>query len=518
MKIDKIIRGGYLCIGILLCLIVSCVLDEEAVNQYYLPKVSSEEYNISPDGSGVTFLVSQSEEEFSFQWYETSDGTLENAEIILGETSPSYYTGTILKGIHYYFCKITSDSEESYIPFSVAFTGLPLVEINTVDNEEPSCEYISWKEGGGNYGATLKNATKVPGRLRIVLSDGLIMYDSGEYKEDESGMKIKYRGNTSAYPAKKPYKIKLEEKDDLLKSICVSGDQNRKSNSFKDKNWILLKDATSLKTFVGLTVSDIAGISWTPEFAFVDVVMNGTYRGIYLLIESVNKSVMRANVKNDGYIIERDAYWWNTDVRVITELYNQKYTFKYPDEDDITQEQLAYIADYFSQVEKSLDNAAYEDFIDVESFSRWLLVHDILGTWDSCGSNIYISKYDSTEQSKLVMSTPWDFDSNYIMKNAWSNVHNSNRIYSALLLSSENTAFIDSYKEVWENIKDYVWPLLYVKLELLNEKSGENINISREYDSLYWETSYTTIEHDINKASEWFKERVSWLKDAIGEM
>ena len=91
--------------------------------------------------------------------------------------------------------------------------GLPWVEVTTVGGEEPTCDYLSPPPYATGHGIT--NATKVPGRLRIIDS-GECVYDSGDFDGEDGGMTIKIRGNSSAYQAKKPYKVRLRRKADLL--------------------------------------------------------------------------------------------------------------------------------------------------------------------------------------------------------------------------------------------------------------------------------------------------------------
>ena len=91
--------------------------------------------------------------------------------------------------------------------------GLPVIIINTVNNEEPTCEFVTSPEGA--TGESITNATKVPCSITIRLHDE-ILYESGLYKADTSGATIKIRGNTSTTLRAKPYKLKLEKKADLL--------------------------------------------------------------------------------------------------------------------------------------------------------------------------------------------------------------------------------------------------------------------------------------------------------------
>ena len=94
--------------------------------------------------------------------------------------------------------------------------GLPVLCIETVDGEEPTCERVY--APAGSWGSTI-NSEKVPGRMvmynRVNGGDSVI-YDSGDYEKNVSGMTIRVRGTTSALGDKKPYKIKLQKKFDLL--------------------------------------------------------------------------------------------------------------------------------------------------------------------------------------------------------------------------------------------------------------------------------------------------------------
>lgn len=269
-----------------------------------------------------------------------------------------------------------------------------------------------------------------------------------------------------------------------------------------------------------MTVADIAGTTWTPEFTFVNVIINGYYRGVYLLVEAITKNAKRINVSDNGYIIERDAYWWNEDVKLITSLYNQKYTFKYPDDDDISDnsELKTYIENYMNELESNIQDGTFEDYIDVESFARWILIHDILGTLDGAGSNCYMTKYDNTGNTKLCMSTTWDYDSNYLEKNEFSTQHTFDRAYAAWLLSNENPAVKDSYISQWNNISISLWNTVSSKLEELQSLQGVDINLSRKCDAIRYGTSSRPIENELEVIEDCFTSRIIWLETAISEL
>ena len=238
---------------------------------------------------------------------------------------------------------------------TILSTGLTLVEITTVDGEMPTCDKV--RHPSGCYGKSIAKMTKVPGRLTITKGENVV-YDSGDYQEDVSGMTVRIRGNASAwdfYPP--PYKIKLQKKADLL----CRGNEDK----YKDKNWLLLRDV-ELRTMIGLKVGEMAGLQWTPACEYVNVIFNGDYYGVYILMESVRRNPdCRLNVDKTGFIFEYDQYWWNTGLYVESaiEPTPMNYTFKYPEEEDMTDQQLAYFTDLMARVEQSVLDGKQTSFI-----------------------------------------------------------------------------------------------------------------------------------------------------------
>lgn len=397
--------------------------------------------------------------------------------------------------------------ETTVMPLTdIVAIGLPVLCFETVDGELPTCDYVS--APAGCQGATITNATKVPGRLIVYQRlDGIdsVMYDSGDYEKDISGMTIKIRGNTSAYDAKKPYKIKLQKKFDLL----MRGDEA----TFKDKEWLLLKD-DYLTTTVGFKVNQLVGMVWTPGHRFVNVVINGDYRGHYLLCESVKRNTdCRLNVDKSGFIFEFDPYWWNESVYV-TSSYNPRYnyTFKYPDADDILPEQLSFMQTLVRDYENSIKNGTYTSMIDVASFARWCLVHDITGTYDSAGANLYYSKYDTTAQSLIVMPVAWDFDMSERAVAAWSRSHVS-RLSN--LFNNSNRAFVSEFVNAWVKVRgSFIDDMEAFLSQLESAPHDAALQACMDLHSLVYGNSMT-LNTMVDNHLQWYLSRKTWLDNAI---
>ena len=390
----------------------------------------------------------------------------------------------------------------------LAKIDMPIVVVETDGGEEPDCEYLRVEDGFP--GNTIRNATKVPGRT-LVLWHNDTLYDSGSYEKGVSGMTVKIRGNNSAFRVQKPYKLKLQAKADML---CRGDEKN-----YKDKDWLLL-NGTTLNTMVGMKVSELLKLQYTPAFRYVNVVFNGDYRGTYILSESVKRNPdCRLNVsKTEGYIVECDPYWWNEEVYFPSLVTRLKYTFKYPAPDDITEEQIAYAQNRIADFERSVFNHTYDNQINVESFATWLLAHEILGTYDAGGSNIYLTWYDNS--SKIEMGNIWDLDTNYMVGDNWACIHEwTGFFFPAMLKSTSNTALAEMLLSKWQEKSPWLFPELdYWLVSYLMSDECTAMEQSWECNRMRYGYPDTTVADEVDKARQWLARRQGWLDNAMDEL
>ena len=350
--------------------------------------------------------------------------------------------------------------------------------ITTLDGEEPAFDIAYPPEGA--VGVGICNHTKVKGRL--VMATGTdTLYDSGEWAEDTSGMTIKVRGNTSAASAngQLPYKIKLVKKADLLL---------RGNKEYKHKEWALLRGTwksnvfanqqTCILPLLGTEVSRAAGEEWSPEGNFVQVYLNGKFRGIYYLIEAIARGDGRIQVDDSGFIAENDAYWWNAGGEYFKTSHQEPsmgWTFKYPELDEITDEHKDDIVNCIEEFEDSLyNNHPLDSIADLHSFARWVLVHDYLGTKDAWGSNMYMYRQSldalHPETARLKMATPWDFDSSFsIPDSEWSVPHYAICFYYNMLFTRPD--FVQAYVDVWNEVRDSIYTKVADRLHAFEQRN-----------------------------------------------
>lgn len=404
-------------------------------------------------------------------------------------------------------CFLQARGEDYSDPFvnRLLTLGLPVVEVMTVDEEEPTYEDADPPEGC--LGGSIRNAVKVPGRVVVRDSTG-VLYDSGDYEKAVSGMTVKVRGNWSARRPKKPYKIKLQRAANMLLPIAAG---------HADRNWLLMP-FFDLSYMIGQKVCELMDMGWTPQFRFVNLVFNREFRGLYMLMESVERNPRcRLDVAESGFIAELDAYWWNEDVYAEAGFEEPlNYTFKYPDPDDMTATRLDSIQRVLTAAEASLADSTCLQHIDVESFARWMLTHDILGNRDGAGSNMFFTKYDDNDTTLLRMGCLWDFD--VIMQSeGWDELHD--RYYFGALFRSADRTFTNHYISLWDEYKDSVFDAMQKFFDdYLASTQRQAIDASIRLNNNRWARVMYVLPYSadfIDEAKLWFDSRKPWMDEAV---
>ena len=134
------------------------------------------------------------------------------------------------------------------------------------------------------------------------------------------------------------------------------------------KKWVLfanMYDKTLLRNRIGYQMSTIFGLKYTPACHYVDVILNGDYKGNYLLCDQIEVDKNRVDItKMDnsdtnepeitgGYIIEGDAFaqrepsYFKTNQGIL-------FCIKYPDSKNINVQQAEYIKNKFNQIEAEI--------------------------------------------------------------------------------------------------------------------------------------------------------------------
>jgi hypothetical protein len=135
---------------------------------------------------------------------------------------------------------------------------------------------------------------------------------------------IAVRGNSTADKAKKPYKLKFEDKQ-------------KPFGMKSDKTWILLAnygDWSLIRSKVAWDLGNaLSGLQWTPKSTFTELFINGKYLGSYQLVESIKIDKNRVPIDDEtGQVIENDPHWKTDGVPGFIGASGMNYAWKDPDE------------------------------------------------------------------------------------------------------------------------------------------------------------------------------------------
>lgn len=212
---------------------------------------------------------------------------------------------------------------------------------------------------------------------------------------------------------KKPYKIKFDKKTSVF-------------GLPKDKTWAMLAHADDnlafLRNTVGFELSRRLGLTWTPTQQPVEFVVNGEYRGLYFLSETIKVNPGRVDITEQddlattdvdgGWLVEIDNY--DTDPHLeLTDPNGYTIFFTYKSPEELSKEQSDYLAAQMKAIDDAIFNVDkkstdWEKLIDIESAARYYVVQEILDDCESYHGSCYIYR-DRGEGEKWKFGPVWDF-------------------------------------------------------------------------------------------------------------
>ncbi|MDE7437289.1 MAG: CotH kinase family protein [Muribaculaceae bacterium] len=277
-------------------------------------------------------------------------------------------------------------------------------------------------------------------------------------RDEPLPLEIKARGNyTRTAFAKKPFKLKLGAKQKLL-------------GLTKSKHFALLAHADDnmgyLRNFAGFNLGKRIGLPWTPAMQPCEVIINGDYRGLYFLTESIRVDGDRVNIEelddnvsdqamiSGGYIVELDNYDEDNQIRM-------EEKGKYPGYKDMlrvtfdTPEmysdlQYRFVKDQFTAI-NDLIGADSDDmwkYLDMDDLARYYIVEELISHTEAFHGSTYLFR-DRGEGQKWHFSPLWDCGNAFNGRtNDWF-YHGSpygNTWIGSLCM---NATFMEKVRETW---------------------------------------------------------------------
>ena len=292
-------------------------------------------------------------ENVTYHW--TVDGTA------VGVSGDSY---TPTENDYEKMITVTATADGVEYSASLYFSQLPVVYINTDEEITSKTEYID-----GNC---------------VIQGNSQFSNTSQLYS---GSVQIRGRGNYTWVHDKKPYKIKLDTKTDVL-GMGLS------------KHWVLLAeymDPTHLRNEIMPELSETLGMDYTANSEAVAVILNGEYNGLYHLGENVKVAENRVNIYD----------WEETAENIAKALYKQqKASGMTKDDRDTLEDNLVENLEWVTSGTFTWNGNSYQvsDFVTLPSGidGGYLLELD---TYDAYHEK-QVSDFETTGQQPIQFKSP----------------------------------------------------------------------------------------------------------------
>lgn len=246
---------------------------------------------------------------------------------------------------------------------------------------------------------------------------------------------IEKRGSSSQTFPKKQYGIELHDTNGMSIESTLLGLP-------KQSDWILFapyNDKSLMRDVLAYKMGRDMG-RYAPRTMFCELVLNGEYQGIYVLIEKIKRDKNRVDISKlepteiigddvtGGYLIKIDKQsgsgngGWVSSFSPPGRSNDQVIYFQYdyPNANTIVAEQKLYIKKYVADFESALAGSNFKDpvkgyanYIDVDSFIDFFLANEVSKNVDGYRLSTYLHKKKNSDGGKLFMGPIWDFNLGY---------------------------------------------------------------------------------------------------------
>ncbi len=389
--------------------------------------------------------------------------------------------------------------------------------------------------------AAIEDEPKKPGIMKIIyrgLGQRNFTTDQTNpaFLNYDGKIEIEIRGSSSQTLAKKQYSFTTVLSDN------VSNNNVSLLGMPQENDWILnglAFDPSLIRDYISYNLSRKIG-EYAPRTVYCEVVINGDYKGLYLLQEKIKVNDNRVDIKkieptdnslpdlSGGYITKADKVAGN-DVSAWSVPTNVNFIHEFPKPANITAEQNLYIQTQFFKLastsasgNSSFSNG-YPAVIDVPSFIDFMIINELAANVDAYQFSTYFHK---DKNGKLRAGPLWDlnltygndlfmFGFNRSKTDQWqfSNGDNVGPIFWKDLF--DNAQYKCYLSKRWMELTQDAAPLNLVSLKTFINETVVTISeaVARE------NTRWGTVGNHTSRIDEIFlflEKRIVWMTDHIG--
>ena len=343
--------------------------------------------------------------------------------------------------------------------------------------------------------------------------------------------RIRGRGNSTWewYP-KKPYRLKLDEKAEILGLAA-------------DKDWVLLanyRDPTHLMNTFVFEMGAGLGIPYPNHTRYVELTVNGDYKGLYQLTEQVEQGKNRVNIdKEEGLLLALDvddgpADSPYADDNFWSEVYRMPVCLKFPSSGEEGQgvETKNLAREELAALENTIlthDYDALAEIMDIHVMIDYLLIQEYIYNVEVAAPRSIFLHRD--KGGKWTYGPLWDFDAGFDFD--WGQMYTGHKFFSdyretvlgtdpARHISDytytssfftdmwESKQFVSEVKARWKHIRPRIMAEFWPEAKKYAEACAEAM--ARDAERWPIDKQYQT---EINRMEKWLNSRTIYLDNII---
>jgi spore coat protein CotH len=407
-------------------------------------------------------------------------------------------------------------------------SNLPIVIITT-DNG------VTIPDEPGVYGS-MKLIYRGPG-LRNYVTDK----DSLQFLNYNGRIDIETRGSHSQTFPKKAYGFTTVMSDNItVNNVSLLGMPS-------ENDWILnalSSDPSLLRDYISYNLSRQIG-RYASRTAYCEVMVNGDYRGLYILEEKIKADKNRVDIHqiettsntlpdlSGGYITKTDKTTGNDPIAWYMSSYGGyndcQFIHQWPKPEAVTAQQNNYIKSVFLILQSvcTAGNASvsngYPSMIDIPSFVDFILINELASNVDAYSFSTY---YHKDRNGKLRAGPIWDLNLTYgndLFSFGWdrskpdvwqfSNGSNEGPKYYRDLYN--NVQFKCYLSRRWNELTQVGQPLYLASILTLIDNTVAQISEATVRENTRWGTIGNHAAA-ITTLKAWLNLRIPWMTSHLG--
>jgi hypothetical protein len=298
-------------------------------------------------------------------------------------------------------------------------SNLPIVVITTDINTQTNQPLEILDDP--RIGATMQIISRPDGSRNFVTD-----VSTTEYLNYNGRISIEIRGSSSQAIDKKGYGFTTLLADNLTNNnIALLGMP-------KENDWILnglAFDPSLIRDYLSYNLSRQMG-NYSPRTVYCELIINGDYRGLYLLQEKIKVDGNRVDISDllptaitapnltGGYIVKSDKTTGGDPVawQMLSNAGSVDFIYDTPEPNEIVNAQKNYIKNIFQNlgVQTAFSNTSltngFPSIIDIPSFVDFMLINELASNADAYQFSTYFHK---DKGGKLRAGPVWDHNLTY---------------------------------------------------------------------------------------------------------